>query len=85
MLISLMVMWFRPSGPYLPRTPNTLAAIWSYLCGARMIEDFADLACTEAKNRDSIIKDLGMTYVLGIGRGTDGVMRWGVDYDSHEL
>ena len=82
MLLSLAAVWLRPKGPALPRTPNTLAAVWSYLCGAKMLGDFADLAILEARERDRIVGGMGRVYGLRVEKGTDGVERWGVDYDG---
>ena len=83
MLLSLLGLWLRPKGPNLPRTPNTVGAMCSYLCGSSMQDDFADLACVETKTRNRAIKDMGREYALSFGRGFDGVERWRVDYDGY--
>ena len=69
MLISLIGLWLRPQGPSLPRTPNTVAAMCSYIYGARMLEDFAGLACEGTETRNPIVRDWGREYVLALGRG----------------
>lgn len=82
MLLALLSIWTRPKGPQLPRAPNTLGSVWSYLCGSRMVGDFADLACLETERRDRVVEAMGVMYGLRRERGTDGVTRWGVDYDG---
>ena len=80
MLLSLAAIWLRRGDPELPRTPNTVGAVLSYLCAGRMTEDFAALACLGRGTRNRIVEDLGTEYVFDVGRGVDGVVRWGVDY-----
>lgn len=80
MLLSLAAIWCRRGDPKLPRTPNTVAAVLSYLCAGRMTEDFAGFARMAPEKRNQIVEDLGREYVFDVGRGVDGVVRWGVDY-----
>ena len=81
MLVALVGVWSRGKGGLtLPRTPNTLASVWGYLCGSRFVHDFAELACVETKERDRFVKGLGRDCVLKRDRGTDGAVRWVVDY-----
>jgi len=47
-----------------------------------MVGDFADLACLETERRDRVVEAMGVMYGLRRERGTDGMMRWGVDYDG---
>lgn len=47
-----------------------------------MVGDFADLACLETERRNKVVEGMGAMYELRRERGTDGVMRWVVDYDG---
>ena len=84
MLLSLVAIWCRRGDPKLPRTPNTMAAVLSYLCAGRMTEDFAAFACSGREARNRIVEDWGREYVFDVGRGVDGVVRWGVDYADRD-
>ena len=81
MLVGLVGIWSRGKGGLrLPRTPNTLGSVWGYLCGSRLVHDFAEFACVETRERDRAVKGMGRNYGLQRDRGTDGAMRWSVDY-----
>ena len=80
MLVGLVAVWSRGKGVRLPRTPNTLASVWGYLCGSRLVYDFAEFARVQGRERDRAVMGLGRNYVLKRDRGMDGAMRWGVDY-----
>ena len=84
MLLTLTSVWTRSKGPGLPRTPNTLASVWSYVCGSRMAGDFSELSVLGTAERDRVVAGWGRVYGLKKVRGVDGVMRWGVDYDDGE-
>lgn len=56
----------------------------SYLCAGKMTEDFADFACLGRETRNQIVEDWGRRYVFDVGRGVDGVLRWGVDYADRD-
>ena len=81
MLAMLVVLYIRPRGPPIPRTPNTVAAIFSYLCASRMLDDFADLATVEGEKREERINDMGRTYCLDVMDDGQGTARWTIDYD----
>jgi hypothetical protein len=85
--------WRRPDPP-LPRAPNTVGAVWSYLVGAAplpgvkrenggggsLLEDLADLGAASARRRDALIKGMGRAYSLEQCVGADGEVRWTIDY-----
>ncbi|MCJ1285172.1 hypothetical protein MMC26_004510 [Xylographa opegraphella] len=82
MLLTFVAVMLRPKGPDLPRKPNTLGAMFMYLCDSSKTADFADLACLETRARDRLVRDKDRLYCLKYDLGTDGSMRWQVDYDT---
>ncbi|KAI9767854.1 MAG: hypothetical protein M1840_005347 [Geoglossum simile] len=71
-----LVYWRRQ--PLLPRMPNTLAAILSYVCASHMLEDprvLQDVGSGDGRG--------GQTFSYGRLRGVDAVMRWAVDRDAN--
>ena len=66
----------------LPRHPDTIASVLSYLCGGRLVDDFADLARLKGKKRNRIVQGWKRRYVLKKDLDRDGVRRLGVDYDG---
>ena len=82
MIVLLIVLFLRPKGPDLPRAPNTLASVVSYLCGSRLLHEFADLAVVDARTRRMRLERAPRTYVLRRMVNDDGVVRWTIDYDD---
>ena len=85
MLISLVIIYLRRRRPRLPRPPDTIAAVLSYVCGARplFLENFAEVSTLDQDARNRWI--LGMrdtTYTLNREPGPDGRNRWCIDYDT---
>ena len=81
-MVAVYARLARSPDPDLPRSPNTLAAVFSYLCGAsNMLDDFADMAMLDRRTRAKRVKAMGRTYVLAEKPGDDRVVRWTVDYD----
>ena len=85
MLIALLAIWLHPKGPDLPRKPGTLGALCLYLCDSQMRFDLADMAYMGKEERDYAVRDLEREYALVCGLGSDGEIRWRVDYDNHDV
>ena len=77
-IIALLLRRWR-GGLNLPRTPDTLAAVMSYICASQMLDDFEGLECLDKGERDRRIVALKKRYEYGQRRGVDGVVRWAVD------
>jgi hypothetical protein len=73
------VFIWRRGNPRLPREPNTLAGVWSYLCASRMRGAFEELGDLKKCDFDRVVGGMEKTYCLGWKAGTDGVERWTVD------
>ena len=87
MIIGAMVTLIirRRSDPDMPRRPNTVANVCSYLCGSNMIRDtFSNngIVIADWRTKDTIIKNMGATYWFGEVTGSDGVKRFVVDKES---
>src|SRR5579862_3249292 len=82
MLVTLMwVALRRRLTVDLPRRPDTIAAVLSYLCGSSMLRDFQGLSTVDGQTRDGVVVKMGKRYKLGKIVGVDGVERAGIDED----
>ena len=84
MLVVLLAIWLRPKGPDLPRKPNTLGALCLYLCDSQLRFDFADLAYMKEEERNYTVRDMEKDYVLKCRLGSEGDLRWTVEYGGHD-
>jgi hypothetical protein len=64
--------------PHLPRNPNNVANVLSYVVGTRMCDDFEGLERLKVADRDKRIRALGKRYGYR-KREVDGAERWIVD------
>jgi Protein of unknown function (DUF3433) len=65
--------------PPLPRKPDSVAAVMTYVCQSHMIADFEGLERIKVSERDKKIRTLGKKYGYGLRPGADGEKRWAVD------
>jgi uncharacterized membrane protein YhaH (DUF805 family) len=83
MLIAFVaVTIWRRSNPPIPRQPDTLASVWTYLCASNMLEDFEGMEFMTEKVRNKTIRDAGRRYFYGMANGTDGKDRYMVDHEG---
>lgn len=84
-VLLLTVIWWRRTEAVrsLPRTPETVAAVLSYLCISQMAMDLAAMGMEHLskEERDEIIISKNRRYRFGLMMGEDGKMRHCVDYD----
>ncbi|KAI9866422.1 MAG: hypothetical protein M1813_001544 [Trichoglossum hirsutum] len=86
-LVVLSVMLFVLSGlniwrrflPHLPRKPDSVAAVMTYVCDSKMNADFEGLEQVSISQRDKSIMQLGKIYRYGLRRRTGGGVGWVVD------
>jgi hypothetical protein len=84
-ILSLMVivlvglMFWRSRLPYLPRTPDTLGGVISYLCASRMLDDFDCSSGLGSRELEKRIVGLGKRYTYGEYVGVDGQVRWMIE------
>jgi Protein of unknown function (DUF3433) len=76
--IVALVIW-RFKLPYLPRRPDSVAAIMSYICASRMVEDFEGSECLSTGMMQKRVEGLKKRYHYGSLIGVDGARRWAVD------
>jgi hypothetical protein len=80
MIIQLIILaiWRRKL-PHLPRAPESIAAVMTYVAGTSMTRDFNGLEQLKRKERDRAIRDLEKNYAYWWRREEDGRVRWVVD------
>ena len=80
MIVQLIIIakW-RNKLPHLPRAPESIAAVMSYVAGTSMTRDFNGLEQLKRRERDQAIKDLEKSYAYWWRREEDGRIRWVVD------
>jgi hypothetical protein len=69
--------------PRLPRKPDNVAAVLTYVCQSRMVEDFEGVEVLSVRERDRRIRDLRKRYGYGVRKGEDGLGRWTIDEVPH--
>jgi hypothetical protein len=80
MIIMLgVVVWWRRKLPHLPRKPNNVAAVMTYLAETTMTRDFEGMAGRKRKERNREIEGLGKRYAYGLRVDEEGRKRWVVD------
>jgi hypothetical protein len=73
------IIWRAFVLPELPRKPDNVASVMTYVCESRMVRDFAGLERASQKERDKSIVALGKTYGYGMVQKPDGKRSWAVD------
>ena len=80
MVVQLIFMAFwRRSLPQLQRSPESIAAVMTYVAGTSMSRDFEEFSQMTTKERDAAVKSLGKEYAYGWRREEGGRVRWVVD------
>jgi len=80
MVVQLIFMAFwRRSLPQLQRSPESIAAVMTYVAGTSMSRDFEEFSQMTTKERDAAVKELGKEYAYGWRREEGGRVRWVVD------
>ena len=79
LLVLISLVFWKRHLPYLPRPPDTLGGVISYLCNSRMIDNFD--GCTGVGNGEleKRISRLGKKYNYGEYMGVDGQVRWMIE------
>jgi hypothetical protein len=81
-ITSTLVIIFRFREPRIPRKPDTLGAVMSYMSGSRMLDDLASVEHTEGFARDRSIVQAGKRYDFKEAFRIDGKVAWKVDETS---
>jgi hypothetical protein len=79
--VVLLIVWKR-SLPDLPRAPDTIAAVVSYVADSRMLDDFEGFEYLDDREMNSRLAVTGKRYVYGKRPGSDGRSRYLVDEDT---
>jgi hypothetical protein len=73
-----LIVW-RSRAPDLPRAPDTVAAVISYVADSRMLEDFEGYEYAGDMEMTRKLAILGKRYEYGQRPGFDGQMRYLID------
>lgn len=71
---SLAVRW-----PHMPVDPRTIAGAMYYVCNSGILASFDGLASVEMRDRDWMVKSMGLQYRFGTMTGLGGKERVGID------
>jgi hypothetical protein len=76
----VLVNLWRRSLPHLPRRPDTIASVMTYVAGTAMVRDFYGLEEMSVRDRNKAVRKMGKTYAYGWKKEDDtGRTRWVVD------
>ncbi|TKA83787.1 hypothetical protein B0A55_00052 [Friedmanniomyces simplex] len=78
-VVSVVVILSRRREPRMPRKPETVGAVMSYLATSRMLQDFDGVDWQDGAERDRRIRLVGKRYTFEQRRREDGKFAWGVD------
>jgi hypothetical protein len=65
--------------PHLPRKPDSVAAVMSYLCASRMVEELEGSEYLSSKQMQLRVEGLKKRYTYGKIVGMDERERWAID------
>ncbi|KAK3392903.1 hypothetical protein B0H63DRAFT_3063 [Podospora didyma] len=74
-----VAIWQRQGLPHLPRRPDTIGAVMTYVAGTSMVRDFQGLESLGTKERNKRIREMGKVYAYGWRAEEGGKVRWIVD------
>ncbi|CAI4216008.1 unnamed protein product [Parascedosporium putredinis] len=80
MLVAIVFLHrWRRSLPHMPRRPNSVAALMTYVAETNMSRDFTSIEEMRRKERERAIEGLGKSYGYGLRTDEAGRKRWVVD------
>lgn len=83
MLVAILaLMRWKWRAPAMPRTPDTIAAVVSYVSESRMLEDLEGCEFLDTQELDNRVRGRGKRYHFGKRLGRDGEERWVVDEET---
>jgi hypothetical protein len=82
-LAILATMLWRRRTPDLPRTPDTILAVMSYVADSRLLDDFEGCEGLKSREVENRVNGLGKRYGYGRYVGVDGQTKWMVDEDCN--
>ncbi|GKT94923.1 hypothetical protein Ct61P_12773 [Colletotrichum tofieldiae] len=74
-----LVFYWRSTLPTLPRRPDSVASVITYVAGTTMSRDFGATSGLGSKTADKTIAEMGKRYGYGMKVEEDGRQRWVVD------
>lgn len=89
-IVVTMVWWLNVRAiRRMPRRPDTIGNILSYVCGSEMVKDWNSsfaihMECLGQKARDTLIIQSGRRFCFGRMHGMDERERWCIDYEREQ-
>lgn len=74
-ILTAVIIVVRCWEPTIPRTPSTLAAVMSYLCSSRMLDDFEGMEGLDDRTKKQRSRVMSKKYEFA----RDGKLAWTVD------
>ncbi|WYZ46593.1 hypothetical protein EsH8_IX_000818 [Colletotrichum jinshuiense] len=74
-----LVLYWRTTLPALPRRPDSVAAVMTYVAGTAMGREFHSVSGIGRKAADEVITEMGRRYAYGWRAEEGGARRWVVD------
>ncbi|TKA38548.1 hypothetical protein B0A54_09483 [Friedmanniomyces endolithicus] len=78
-VVSVLVVLSRRREPKMPRKPDTVGTVMSYLSTSKMLHDFDGVDWQDGEERDRRIRLVGKRYTFLQRRREDGKQAWSVD------
>lgn len=82
LVFTIMMTWWRWTGPRLARDPDTLLGVWALLAASEIRQDFDDLGTAGRHDLVNTVMAWDKRYWLGEVVGKDGVARMGIHSDT---
>jgi hypothetical protein len=83
-VLFMLIVWcwvcWRAWKRILPAPPETIAGTLSYLCESRLPDVLQHMKGLDGKERRRAVRSLGREYDLTLKPGSDGAMRWTIDF-----
>nr|POF25968.1 hypothetical protein CFP56_22116 [Quercus suber] len=81
--VVLLIFYLRRREPPMPRRPDTLGAVMSYMSGSRMLDDFEASEQESGSERRRRLQSLGKKYDFKEALRRDGKTGWMIDEVDH--
>lgn len=79
LIVTVVTIVWRSQLPNLPRKPDRVASVLTYVCNSTMLNDFRGLERCKEKERDQAIQSLHKTYGYVQISKWDGGKGWAID------
>ena len=78
-IVAALIIVLRIREPKIPRKPDTVGAVMSYLCASRILDEFEGMEGLDEKTRNQRIRAVGKKYEFTETVRRDSKLAWTVD------